>query len=247
MGAMAKHGLVIGAKIGLPIGIVVAIGNLAAVVYLIHGQPFCQGLCMQHIGGQNVPNGSFVKGDQALVFGLNRKGRILEAQSGVNDGHAHALACIPQIPCAICTHEGTGVLQIRGNSTAYRSCVNVGNGIAGHQKCFFHAIHPVDRRQIRILDSRRNSVGQKREVLGNLNVIPKLPADGLRHHLLLLFHSLHGIVLFLSQFLAQMHLHGVHLTDSVGLKGDHHADHSRRGIGLCQEAELLAIFHLDAA
>ena len=125
--------------------------------------------------------------------------------------------------------------------------MNLGNGIAGHQERLFHTIHPVDSRQICVLHGGGNGVGQKSEVLGNLNVIPQLPADGLRHHLLLLFYSLHGIAFRRSQVLAQMNLHGVHLTDSVCLKGDHHADHGGRSIGLRQEAELLAIFHLDAA
>ena len=92
---MAKHGLVIGTKIGLPVAIVVAIGNLAAVVYLICRQPFRQGLCMQHIGGQKVPNGSLVKGNQALILGFDGKRRILKAQAGVDDGHTHTLARIP--------------------------------------------------------------------------------------------------------------------------------------------------------
>ena len=247
VGAVAKHGLVIGAKIGLPIAIVVAIGNLAAVIHLICRQPFRQGLCMQHIGGQNVPNGSFVQGNQALILGLNGKGRVLEAQACVDDGYAHTLSRVPQVPGSSCPHEGGGVLQIGRNPTAYRCCMNLGNGIAGHQECLFHTIHSVDSRQICVLHGGRNGVGQKCEVLGNLNVVSQLPANGLRHHLLLLFHSLHGVAFRRSQFLAQMYLHGVHLTDGVCLKGNHHSDHSRRRIGFRQEAELLTIFYLDAA
>ena len=239
---MSHPGVVIGAKVGQAIGIVEAEGNLAAVIHAVHRHILGKRLGVEIGFGQDGGDICLLECNAVGVLRLDGEDLVLIAEASVDDGHAHALTLIAQVPGGVGAHGGAHIFHIGQKICAagYRSGFQLRDGKAGHQEGLFDARQLVQLCQIPILHRGRDGVGQKTELSGHMDVIAQGFADALDLSLLTADDGLHGRLLLRPQSLAQMDLHGVYGSDGGVFKGDHDPNIGVLSVGSGVQADGLA-------
>ena len=209
VGAVAQAGVVIGAEVGQAVCVVEAEGNLAAVVHGVQAGLLGQGFGVEVVGLQNGGDVLLGVGHPALVLGLLDEAGVFVAEAGVEDGHAHALALIAQVPGPGCAHGracGVHIGQELRSGLDHRS-LRFRHREGRHQKGGLDPGLPIQLLEVAVLHCDGDGVGQEGEVVRNLQVIAQLLLQGLGLHGLPLGDAGHSGLLRLPQGLAQEHGH----------------------------------------
>ena len=245
---MAHHGVVIGAEVGLAVGIVEAKRDLAAVINGVKRRGLIQLFGMQGLAVEDGRDVILAVGDGVRIGGFLGERRVLEAQAGVNDGDAHAGAVIARVPCGVRAHTGGRELHVRADLRGVRlHGIDLRHGVARGKEDLLDARQLAERFHIAIGNRGGNGVRHKGELTSDLDAVAKLLLRDGKDGGLAVLHALHGGQLCLAEALAQLNGHAVHLTDGRGLKRDDNLDLVVLLVGLAHNSDLVAVAVILAA
>ena len=246
--AVAHHSVVIGAEVGLAVGIVEAKRDLAAVINGVKRRGLIQLFGMQGLAVEDGCDVFLAVGNGVRIGGFLGERRVLEAQAGVDDGDAHAGAVIARVPCGVRAHTGGRELHVRADLRGVRlHGIDLRHGVARGKEDLLDARQLAERFHIAIGNRGGNSVRHEGELTSDLDAVAKLLLRDGKDGGLAVLHALHGGQLCLAEALAQLNGHAVHLTDGRGLKRDDNLDLVVLLVGLAHNSDLVAVAVILAA